>query len=244
MLSPRTIGLAALGLALMLPASAKAGIVTTIEAPGVQSSSASNTTVIDFDSSSPGYTSSASFNLPGPLIATYTGDLGGGFFIIQANQYGGAGGAGSYFGIGAGSSTTLTLSTPQAYFGMWWSAADRDNQLEFFNGSTSVGSFTTASSVISSLPSSYYGNPNTGENGGEPYVFINFYAEAAGDKFDRIVFANGTSIGSIFESDNHTFSNVLQAPSVPEPSSLAMTGMASGFAGLWVRRKARKARVG
>src|SRR4051794_3706427 len=110
MLSPRLVPVGLAALALILPAPVEAGIVTTVEGPGVQTSTASNTTVIDFDLSPQGYQSLAAFHPSASLTATYAGD----FFILPADQYGGAGGAGKYLGIQSGPLATLSLSTPQA----------------------------------------------------------------------------------------------------------------------------------
>jgi hypothetical protein len=50
--------------------------------------------------------------------------------------------------------------------------------------------------------SAYYGNPDSGLNTNEPYVFVDFVAKGA--TFNKIVFDNTNSIGTGFESDNHT----------------------------------------
>ncbi len=215
--------LAGFAWSLLLTSAAHAGIVVTVEAPTVQASSAVDTQTIDFDSQSTGYKGSQTFNLAGPLTATYSGDQ----FVIAADQYGGAGGIGNYLAIQSGSVVALNLSSAQAYFGMWLSAADSANQLEFYNGNQLVGAFA-ATTIISSLADpAYFGNPNpqfAGQNPDQPYVFLNFYAEAASDMFDKIVFIN-LPLATALESDNHTFSTTLQAPgAIPEPASLSIVG--------------------
>jgi hypothetical protein len=226
----RSALLPVIGFFLLFARSARAEIVVGFEPPGIQSSSALNTTMIDFDSASTGFHGSQSFLLPGPLTANYVGNQ----FVVPADQFGGAGGAGNYLSIQAGTSVTLNLSAAQAYFGLWLSAADSANQIAFFNGNQLVGSFSAVG--LSQLPPAYSGNPNTqflGDNPSEKYVFINFYSQTANDMFDQIVFTNLPG-GTAFESDNHTFSTNLQAPSdVPEPCSLAIGGIGlvllSGF---------------
>ena len=230
-------GLRAGGLFLFLARAAQANLVVTVEPPGVQTSSAVNATTIDFNSVSTGYKGLQTFLLPGPSTATYTGTQ----FVLPADQYGGAGGVGNYLAIQANNSVTLSLSTPQAYFGLWLSAADSANQIEFFNGSQMVGFFSAAGPVISSLPAAYLGNPNSqflGDDGTEKFAFINFFASGVSDMFNAIVFTNLPG-ATTFESDNHTFSTTLQPPSaVPEPSSLVSGVMAvillSGF---WLLKK-------
>jgi hypothetical protein len=43
--------------------------------------------------------------------------------------------------------TTLTLTTPQRYFGSWWSAGDPKDVLSFYSGSTLVETFSTSDIV-------------------------------------------------------------------------------------------------
>jgi len=179
-----------------------AGILLTYaENPGVQTSTLANTSYMDFSSVAP--------NLDGSLtwagVGTYDQVA-----IIPANRYGGADGTGTYLvqsnGIppgGAVPTTTLTLNTPSAYFGLWWSAGDATNRLTFYNGADVIADFTTAS-LLSVLPTTYKGNPTTpflGQNSGENYAFFNVFGQD-GSTWDRIVFGNDG--GSGFESDNHT----------------------------------------
>jgi hypothetical protein len=104
-------------------------------------------------------------------------------------------------------SSTLTLNSPAAYFGLWWSAGDPYNTLTFYSQGQVVGSFSTATveaylnSITNNVSQSYYGNPNNGDDGGEPFAFLNFYAPA-GQSFDKIVL--GDNGGTGFESDNFT----------------------------------------
>ncbi|MBU3076332.1 PEPxxWA-CTERM sorting domain-containing protein [Sphingomonas sp. XMGL2] len=105
----------------------------------------------------------------------------------------------------------------------------------------------------------YYGNPYTGLNAGEPYVFLNFL-DLAGAGFDEIIFSEPTSTAG-YESDNHTVgwfntkenpgglidpelcesgdsSCIVVPPSaVPEPATWAMLILGFGVVGTGMRRR-------
>ncbi|MEH1866976.1 MAG: hypothetical protein V7K69_18475 [Nostoc sp.] len=220
------------------PATA-ASFSISIEDAGKQTANYSNLlsyNVQNFDGSTTGY-SAAGLQWTG--VGNYTNTL-----IVDKDQYGGAGGTGKYFDVDTSRSgnkqtvSTLDLTNnPQSYFGLWWSAGDANNVLEFYSKGSLVERITTADvvSYIAKLPNktSYYGNPNSPtQNTGEPYAFINFY-DVAGT-FDQVKFTNVGGTG--FESDNHTVAtgyksitgNVIRA--VPESSS--MLGIfAIGFVG-------------
>jgi hypothetical protein len=176
-------------------------LLTYAEDPGIQTSSLADTSYISFDNLSTG----SNKNLAWAGVGTYDNA-----YILNADQYGGAGGTGKYIvqstslgGSNAVPTTTLTLNTPSAYFGLWWSAGDAANKLSFYNGSTLVASFTTAS-LVNVLPASYKGNPTPaflGKDAGEKFAFFNVYGEN-GATWDSVVFTNTGSSG--FESDNHT----------------------------------------
>lgn len=208
-------------------ARAEAGFVLTANSAGSESSTVSGVTTETFDSFRAGdYTK----------LTTAVGTLASpGLAIVANNEYGGAGSSGNYFAIGAESSqtsATLTLNGPQAYFGIWWSAADPLNQIELLSGGQVVADFTSAS-AFDQLGSAYLGNPTTGGDPGEKFAYLNFIG-TAGTTFDQVVFLNAnTSTG--FESDNWSVCSTPLVSSypgtvlgnvqgtVPEPSSMALT---------------------
>jgi outer membrane autotransporter protein len=153
-----------------------------------------------------------------PAIGSYSPGL-----IRPPDQFGGAGGNTRYLTVntalgvaGAPSSTTVTFVNPQRYFGLWWSAGDPNNVLQFFSGSTLLQTFRTSdvTNFIANSPTltaaqkaAYRGNPNPqfrGQNSGEDYAFLNFFAGPTNPNvtFDRVVLSNSLTTG--FESDNHT----------------------------------------
>lgn len=180
--------------------------------------------------------------------------------VIGANQYGGDNNTGNYAVVGLGENTTefrsyeLEFSQTGAsgvnYFGYWLSALDGGNSVSFYNGDDQLFTFN-AQAVTDYLQSTgsyndYLGNPFTNQNGGEPYVFLNFYAE--GGTFDRVVF-NQSPGSAGYESDNHTVGFYKQQgggtviPGIPEPSTWALMILGFGLTGSAMRRKSNKVRT-
>ena len=180
-------------------------MITTAEGTGAFNSTLRNTSVYTFDNLPTGANSGVAWNNVGTI------DKVG---VLNANQYGGAPkadgtGATRYAvqstssGLGGVGKTTLSLNQSSSYFGLYWSAGDSANALDFYNGKNLVASFTTAN-LMSKLPSSYNGNPDSsfkGQDANEKFGFINFIG-SAGTSWDSIVFSNNYSSG--FESDNWT----------------------------------------
>jgi outer membrane autotransporter protein len=210
-----------MALVAMAPAAFAQPVVVTLEQPGVQQSSlftnpagfgATNVSVETFTELSPGFRSTAFPFAANASLGSY--DHGQ---IQKADAFGGAGGTGNYLTVNqsinkASNPTTLTFGAPQRYFGMWWSAGDPNNVLQFFSGTTLLETFKTADVVnfINAQPNktAFYGNPNppNGRNKGEPYAFINFYADPSNPSltFNRIVLSNVGAGTTGFESDSHT----------------------------------------
>ncbi len=229
-------------------------IVSYAEVPGEYNSTLQNTTVFDFNSLDTGYQSNVAWSGVGSYDQ---------LTVMPVDVYGGAGNPnGSNYSVqGAGgvSESTLNLTSGTGYFGLWWSAGDNQNVLEFYSGSFLVARFTTQTllDALTDQPG-YHGNPMTGTFSGgnyaEPYAFVNFFGE--GDTtWDRIVFTNTS--GSGFESDNHTVRDLTwggyegedgpmpghlvarvdgnTVTLVPEPASTGLAGL--GFALLLRRRR-------
>jgi len=175
-------------------------IVTYAEQPGAETSSLVNASTFTFNNLSTGVHTNVEWDGVGTFDKLN---------ILNADQYGGA--ANTKYaveGLGSVSQTILNLDHSSGYFGMWWSAGDAANVLDFYSGANGTGTllaqFTTAN-LLKALPKAYYGNPNTGTNlgkdAGEPFAFINFFA-TPGSSWSSVVFKNSSSSG--FEGDNYT----------------------------------------
>ena len=244
---------------LLAAGSAQATIPFTVslesEAPGVQSSSSGFDAVgvERFEGVSTGNNLNFVSNFGGSV---FTGQYSG-VQINSADQYGGAGGTGQYAVTftNAGYSVDLSSSEPGGvtYFGFWLSALDGGNNVSFYQAGNLLFTFNAqaARTFIDSLPgaASYYGNPNPafgGQNSGEPYAFLNFYARG-GTTFDRIVFTEEPAGGG-YESDNHTVGRWNRITgtivpvegtltTVPEPQTWLMLLAGFGLVGAGMRRR-------
>ncbi len=231
----------ALTLSVLSVQAVQAQVVVTIDGPGVQSSTVSGITTETFDGFTPGF-----YTTLNTAVGTYSGS---GFEVAPANVFGGAGGTGNYFAVGAESGTsseTLTLPSDQGYFGFWFSAGDSANEIQLYENSTLEYTLDTAGLINfinkQSDVSAYYGNPNNGGDGGEPFAYVNFFG-THGTVFNTIVFSNA-SLGSGFESDNHSIA--LSAPvsgipisSVPEPGCVALLASVGLTGAALLRRRTR-----
>jgi len=218
--------LAALAATALTAPSAFGALVFTIEAPGVTQSTVPGVTTEDFDD-----------NNANNSIGTYSGGT-----LMVADVWGGAGGAGRYLFANTSNASTLTFSTPQAYFGMWWSAGDAGNTLHFYDGNNVLLDSYVIGDIIPYLNNQYYGNPGgafQGGNPGEPYAYLNFTATGT-DTISRVVFG-----GSNFESDNHSVTTERITPPgtrLPDSgSTLVLTGTALLGTALLRRFLGRKA---
>jgi hypothetical protein len=205
-------------LSLLLTVTAHSQIVFTAENPGIQTTTVAGATIETFESLSAGAVTT--YNSP---IGTFSGGE-----IVAANQYGGAGGSGKYFAVGAQSGTTsatLTFTSVQNYLGLWWSAGDRGNILKFYNGATLEGTFNVGS-IIPSLTPAYYGNPNStflGQDSNEPFEYLDFTG-LGGVQFTSVEIDNiGT--GSGFEVDNLAVANNVITPPGHSIPDTANTGL-------------------
>ena len=179
--------------------------------------------------------------------------------ILNANRFGGAGGAGQFastasahlayaVSLSAVTNDAAQTSVPITYFGFWLSALDLGNQVHFYRGGSPVFSYGPAdvSFVVGACPNDanlYCDNPARallGHDATEPFVFVNFH-DTNPLGFDQVVFDETLYNGAQYESDNHTV-GFHQSRVVPEPSSLAILGVAlAGFAIPFRRRAARAA---
>jgi len=174
--------------------------------------------------------------------SSYQGDYTGFLRWRGADAFGGAGGSGVFPGTDSGHSYTIDITplggAPEAnYFGLWFSALDPGSQLQFYNNSSLLFTFTPTNfiNLVGACPSAdpYCGNPNNGADGGEQFAYLNFWD--SNGSFNKVVVTETTACsGCGFESDNHTVQNLANGPGglpipTPEPASILM--LVSGLLG-------------
>jgi len=231
------------GAALAAAGAAHADVfVLNYEGAGVQHTTATFTTVgvETFDTRTSGSTFTTDFGTGGAIAATYSH-----VELSNANQYGGAGGAGKYAVAFGSTPYTLKFTTDRTlfphgvnYFGYWLSALDSGNQVTFYKNGTKVGA-VSPSDVRARIGNNrnYFGNPNVpfkGQNAGEPYAFINFYDRTG--SFDEVRFREEPARGG-YESDNHTVGFYTATGGTPEPATWAMFLTGFGMVGIGLRRR-------
>jgi hypothetical protein len=251
---------------LAAPAAQAGSLRFTIEAPGIQTFQGTEPSIVqNFDS----YTFNAAFPPSGTTdtsVGRYVGGVpsgGGSRTTAPADVFGGAGGSGNYLeSINAGYTLDFLAAGPKTsvgYFGFWWSAGDGENQLTINMADGSSRVFVTQAildspslqgspGVDTDTPNGHFGNPNgpfgSSYNTGEPYAFVNIYAQDAGSKITSIVFSELGPSG--FETDNHTvvvglIDGTNQGGSeieIPLPATTLLVGAGIGLLG-WTRRRRR-----
>lgn len=134
---------------------------------------------------------------------------------VAADVYGGANGTAPYPVVSGGTAPGSAYSvkfTSSAdilginYFGLWISALDASNNLQFYNKGQLLQTFAStdlqAALGACSTAGGYCGNPTTpfkGQNASEQYAYVNFFNTVG--YFDQVLLFS-TAAG--FESSNHS----------------------------------------
>lgn len=214
--------IAAIAVASLAANAATAVTVITVEAVGVQ-----NTTI------RLAHSGVETFNGPSGTALTLTTHFGGGAYtgvysahdvVATGTQYGGAGGSG-FFTMSHGTVTIDVTGSPANYFGLWASAIDAGNAIEFWRGGVKIDHIQP---LAMGLTGTYLGNPNgsfAGKDRGQTFAFINYHVLGG---FDQVRLLQGW--GGQFESDNNTIGLI------PEPAAWLLMVAGFGLVGLRLRR--------
>jgi hypothetical protein len=213
--------IAAIVLAGFIATAANAVTVITVEAAGVQ-----NTTV------ALSHSGVETFAGPGGHSVVLTSNFGGSPYtgvysahdVVATGSVGGAGGSG-YFAMSHGTVTIDVTGAPANYFGLWASAIDANNAIEFWRGGVKIDHIQP---LALGLTGTYLGNPNKtflGKDRGQAFAFINYHVFGG---FDQVRLIQGWA--GRFESDNNTIGLI------PEPASWLLLVAGFGLVGMRLRR--------
>ena len=118
----------------------------------------------------------------------------------------------------APASDTLTLSSAQDYFGLYWGSMDTYNNISFYDSGALIESFTGAISADG-------GDGSQTSPGSNEYADFSF----AGGTYNEVVFSTSQI--------NFEFDNIRTGSAVPEPASFVILGTALVGLGFLGRRK-------
>lgn len=231
------------------------------DAPGVQGSYIDGAIVENFDDGcgSPW----AMGALTDGACSSVNGDAYGGASIENGDPtFGGVASPYGAFGPNYSenrTSITLELDSPADYFGIWWTAGDRCNAIEFYSEGTLLSTFTFArlmdlldSGTFNGIngtdydSSEYFGSPVNGLYQAEPFAYLHAFAPD-GVTFDQITFTHEPECGG-FEFDNVAVASGVESVDVDtrlvslqeedlaseDSDGLADTGLSNGSAPLLV----------
>jgi hypothetical protein len=179
------------------------------------------------------------------ITGTYAGDG----TILPADQFGGARATGNYLAVADDQAESLTLNTPVNFFGLWFSALDATNTLQFYQTGNPDPIFTFGAdqfqALVGACPNDpYCGNPNPAflnANIGQQYAYLEFVD--TGGTFNSVVISEANS--GNFEADNEAVGFVsdphaagTSINATPEPGSLTLAIAGAGliFLGRGFRR--------
>ncbi|WP_326533550.1 Ig-like domain-containing protein [Pseudorhodoferax sp.] len=175
--------------------------------PGEQASTVPGAVTENFDRGAGPLAPSGSW-----AVGNYTATGGQ---LMEADDYGGAGGAGQYLSPNSPVATiSVTFPVPRRYVGFWWSAGDATNVIALYDANDQLLATYTADSLeaavagagnltaIDGTPyakSAYYGNPNPppGRVLTEAFGYVNLLVEGSTARIARIDIS-----GERFELDN------------------------------------------
>lgn len=255
----RLLPLIALGFLVASSVAASASVEVYLSPPQVQTADAAFTGILteDFNTSPTGPVTT----LASTAIGTYK-TLAGTATIRANNQYGGYD-QGNYLAVAVGGTTSVSLNTPESYFGIFYTAGEGPDTVTLYDSANAVlGSFTTqrlaaflstptvtatnnavySSSAYKGQPTADGSAPTIDKN--EYFAYLNFVV-TSGNQIARVGFSKGS--GGSFESDNHsvttTAPNFANTPFVdlgqaPEPGAIATVILGAVIGGVaWVRRR-------
>jgi hypothetical protein len=248
--------------AIVLPLSAQAQIAVWMSPNDVESASAPSanisgvaTETFTINGGNPFGTNPSGLLANGATYSNTGSGTGNGTAFLSNGTFGGAA-TGTYLNGKSGSNTILSLSTPAAYFGIYFLAADAFNDIVISSLGTTLLTFNTQTlltklnggvGTVQAINGSiyntadYFGKPGSpGTNPTQAYAYLHFIAEA-GVTFDKIELKQRVGAAS-FESDNHSIRATAPTTpgslvAVPEPSSLLLSLSTLGTLMLVRKRK-------
>lgn len=187
---------------------ANAGYIETTFTSGMNTTVA-GATVVNFDSGLPAFYTGAGSVLSGSIDGKAAAPAGDSTPYLSVA-----------YPLQSGTETAVPGGTYN-YFGLYWGSIDDYNTLQFYSGSTLIGTVTGSDVIASGATLGDQVSPGSNR-------YVNFFFHDL--TFNKVVFS---TTQYAFESDNHAYART----AVPEPTTLALMGMGLAAVGFMTRRR-------